>query len=45
MILINRRKTLTDVDMDNIDWVNSVRSGEYSKWIEINYKGREKLVE
>jgi dTDP-glucose 4,6-dehydratase len=27
--------------MNNIDWVNTVRSGEYKKWIEINYEGRE----
>ena len=25
----------------NMDWVESVRSGEYRKWIEINYEGRE----
>jgi len=27
--------------MNNMDWVNTVRSGEYKKWIEINYEGRE----
>ena len=27
--------------MNHMDWVNSVRSGEYRKWIEINYQGRE----
>lgn len=26
--------------MDNMDWVESVRSGEYRKWIEINYGSR-----
>ena len=27
--------------LNHLDWVNSVRSGEYRKWIEINYQGRE----
>jgi dTDP-glucose 4,6-dehydratase len=27
--------------MGNMDWVNSVRSGEYRKWIEMNYEDRE----
>jgi dTDP-glucose 4,6-dehydratase len=27
--------------MDNLEWVNSVRSGEYRKWIEINYDKRQ----
>jgi len=27
--------------MNHMDWVNSVRSGEYRKWIEINYEARE----
>ncbi|MDX1764577.1 MAG: dTDP-glucose 4,6-dehydratase [bacterium] len=27
--------------MNNMDWVNAVRSGEYRKWIEKNYSGRE----
>jgi dTDP-glucose 4,6-dehydratase len=27
--------------LDNMDWVQSVRSGEYRKWIEINYEQRE----
>ena len=27
--------------LNHMDWVNSVRSGEYRKWIEINYQGRE----
>ena len=26
--------------MNNMDWVNSVRSGEYRKWIELNYNKR-----
>lgn len=26
--------------LDNMDWVESVRSGEYRKWIEINYGDR-----
>ncbi len=26
--------------LKNIDWVNSIRSGDYLKWIEQNYKGR-----
>lgn len=29
----------------NMDWVKSVRSGEYRKWIEINYEGREQKNE
>ena len=28
--------------MNHMDWVNSVRSGEYRKWIEINYEDRGK---
>jgi len=28
--------------MDHMDWVESVRSGEYRKWIQLNYEGREK---
>jgi len=27
--------------MNNMEWVNSVRSGEYRKWIEINYDKRQ----
>ncbi|MBW1674956.1 MAG: GDP-mannose 4,6-dehydratase, partial [Deltaproteobacteria bacterium] len=27
--------------LNHMDWVNSVRSGAYRKWIEINYKRRE----
>jgi len=27
--------------MNHMDWVNSVRTGEYRKWIEKNYQGRE----
>ena len=26
--------------MDHMDWVNSVRSGDYRKWIESNYAKR-----
>ena len=26
--------------MNNMDWIDSVRSGEYRKWIELNYRGR-----
>lgn len=28
--------------MNHMDWVNSVRSGGYRKWIEINYEDRDK---
>jgi dTDP-glucose 4,6-dehydratase len=27
--------------LDNMAWVESVRSGEYRKWIEINYEQRQ----
>lgn len=27
--------------LGHMDWVESVRSGEYRKWLEINYEGRE----
>jgi len=27
--------------LNHLDWVNSVRSGEYRKWIAMNYEGRE----
>ena len=27
--------------LNNMDWVELVRSGEYRKWIEINYGERE----
>ncbi len=30
--------------MNHMDWVRSVRSGEYRKWIEVNYEDRDKLV-
>jgi len=30
--------------LENLDWVESVRSGEYRKWIETNYKDREQKV-
>lgn len=26
--------------LENSDWVNYVRSGEYRKWLEVNYEGR-----
>ena len=28
--------------MNNMEWIDSVRSGEYRKWIELNYQGRKK---
>ena len=31
--------------MNHMEWVESVRSGEYRKWIEINYEDRGGLVE
>jgi len=34
-------ETTVDWYMNHMDWVNSVRSGEYRKWIEINYQRRE----
>ena len=34
-------ETTIDWYMNHIDWVNSVRSGEYRKWIELNYKARD----
>lgn len=34
-------KATVDWYMNHMDWVNSVRSGEYRKWIEINYEDRE----
>ena len=34
-------KTTIDWYMDHLDWVDSVRTGEYRKWIEINYKDRD----
>jgi len=30
--------------MNHMDWVRSVRSGEYRKWIEVNYEDRDHLV-
>lgn len=30
--------------MNHMGWVNSVRSGEYRKWIELNYESRNKLA-
>jgi dTDP-glucose 4,6-dehydratase len=34
-------ETTVDWYMNHMDWVNSVRSGAYRKWIEINYQKRE----
>lgn len=34
-------KTTVDWYMNHLDWVESVRSGEYRKWIQTNYEGRE----
>jgi dTDP-glucose 4,6-dehydratase len=31
--------------LDNLDWVNSVRSGDYLKWVEKNYRNRNEGVE
>jgi len=33
-------ETTVDWYLNNMKWVDSVRSGEYRKWIEINYKKR-----
>ena len=33
-------RTTVDWYLTHMDWVNSVRSGEYRKWIERNYHGR-----
>ena len=33
-------KDTVDWYLNHMDWVNSVRSGAYRKWIEINYQGR-----
>ena len=30
--------------MNNMEWINSVRSGEYRKWIELNYQGRTNIA-
>ena len=30
--------------LDHLDWVKSVRTGEYRKWIEINYENRELMA-
>ena len=30
--------------MNHMDWVGSVRSGEYRKWVEVNYEDRDQLV-
>ena len=38
----NALEATVDWYMNNMDWVESVRSGEYRKWIEINYEGRGK---
>ena len=34
-------KITVDWYLENLDWVQSVRSGEYRKWLEANYEGRE----
>ena len=34
-------KTTIDWYMDHLDWVESVRTGEYRKWIEMNYEARD----
>jgi len=34
-------KTTIEWYMDHLDWVESVRTGEYRKWIEINYEDRD----
>ena len=34
-------KTTIDWYMDHLDWVDSVRTGEYRKWIETNYEDRD----
>jgi len=34
-------KTTIDWYMDHLDWVDSVRTGEYRKWIEMNYEDRD----
>jgi dTDP-glucose 4,6-dehydratase len=33
-------ETTIDWYLDHMEWVNSVRSGEYRQWIEINYEAR-----
>lgn len=34
-------KTTIDWYMDHLDWVDSVRTGEYRQWIEMNYEDRD----
>jgi dTDP-glucose 4,6-dehydratase len=34
-------KTTIDWYMDHLDWVDSVRTGEYRQWIETNYEDRD----
>jgi dTDP-glucose 4,6-dehydratase len=34
-------KTTIDWYMDHLDWVDSVRTGDYRKWIETNYENRD----
>ena len=34
-------KATIDWYLDHLDWVRSVRTGEYRKWIQINYENRE----
>ena len=33
-------ESTVDWYMNHMEWVDSVRSGEYRKWIEVNYQGR-----
>ena len=37
-------ETTVDWYLNKTDWVNSVRSGKYRKWIQINYTSRKSLV-
>ncbi len=34
-------KSTVDWYLNHLDWVNSIRSGEYRKWIEMNYGNRD----
>ena len=37
-------KSTIDWYLDHLDWVESVRTGEYRKWIETNYEAREQIT-
>ena len=37
-------KSTIDWYLDHLDWVESVRTGEYRKWIETNYETREQIT-